>query len=158
MSRLILILTASLFAAAAAAQSLADVAAKEKKRREKIESKDTRTITDQDLKRGPRPLTSSASTTSEGTEGEKDTDTAEDAESEPEDPTKTESYWRDRLSGVDKRIKDLEAELQSPLYTANPRGGPQRQALERRLAQAKSERQTIVAEARRKGVPPGWLR
>jgi hypothetical protein len=38
------------------------------------------------------------------------------------------------------------------------RGASRRQAAERDLAQAKSEKQAILDEARKKRVPPGWLR
>ena len=160
MRRLFWILVASLLATVASAQSLAEVAAKEKERRKKVAGQETRTITDAELRRmSPRtvrsvPRAQQASDESEET----DAAAAEEEASEPEDPTKTEAYWRDRISKVDKRIRELEEELQSPLYTANPRGALERQRLERQLAQAKSERQAIVDEARRKGVPPGWLR
>jgi hypothetical protein len=62
------------------------------------------------------------------------------------------------VSAVNKKIQDLEARLKSPELTSDVRGASRREAAERDLAQARSEKQTIADEARRKGIPPGWLR
>ncbi len=57
-----------------------------------------------------------------------------------------------------KRIAELEARLHAPGFSEDPSNLIQRQLDERDLAEARSKRQEIVDEARRKGVPPGWLR
>lgn len=75
-----------------------------------------------------------------------------------EDPTRTEAYWRNRLAPVDKRIGEIRAQLNAPGFAQDPRNMLRRQRLERDLEQALSDRQVILDEARRKGVPPGWLR
>ncbi len=139
------------------AQSLVEVAKKEKERRKKLDAPGKQAITERELRGGPRlPPTSSSSTPTQAGQA---ASTAEGGETPAEpDPTKTESYWRERVAGVNKKIQDLEAKLQSPELTSDTRGASRRQAAERDLAQARSEKQAIADEARKKGVPPGWLR
>jgi hypothetical protein len=143
------------------AQSLVEVAKKEKERRKKLDAQGKQAITENDLRRGPRlpAARPSSSTSTPQTGGPAATPEGGETPAEPEqDPTKTESYWRERVSAVNKKIQDLEAKLQSPDLTSDTRGASRRQAAERDLAQARSEKQTLADEARRKGVPPGWLR
>ena len=143
------------------AQSLVEVANKEKERRKKLDAQGKQAITETDLRRGPRlpAARPSSSTSTPQTGGPAATPEGGETPAEPEqDPTKTESYWRERVSAVNKKIQDLEAKLQSPDLTSDTRGASRRQAAERDLAQARSEKQTLADEARRKGVPPGWLR
>ncbi len=148
------------FASLASAQSLVEVAKKEKERRKKVDAQGKQAFTETDLRGGQRVPSASSSTTTPPTGGSAAA-TAEagetSAEQEP-DPTKTESYWRERGAAINKRIQDLEAKLQSPELTADTRGAARRQAAERDLAQARSEKVALADEARRKGVPPGWLR
>lgn len=158
MRRLFWIMLATFLASSAAAQSLAEIAKKEKERRANNNAEQTRTITENDLRRnlgGPMTTSTAASATDE--ESSEDESDAE-SETEPEDPRQTAEYWRNRLSSVDQRIQTLQEQLQSPLYTSDPRGAPRRQRLEQQLAQAQAERAAIVEEARRAGAPPGWLR
>ncbi len=146
-------------ASAAVAQSLADVAKKEKERRKQLDSSASRTITDVELRRAGGPLTT-LSTTSQSN-ADSDDVAEEDVEADDAeivDERQTEDYWRGRLAPIDARIQSMEERLQSPEFTYNPVGAPDRQRLEQQLAQARAERQTILDEARRKGVPPGWLR
>lgn len=159
MQRLVLAFVV-LFAAAtlASTQSLVEVAKKEKERRKKLDAQGKHSITENDLRRGSRlPPTSSTVSTPAARSAETPEGTETPAEPE-EDPTKTESYWRERVAAVNKKIQDLEAKLQSPELNADTRGATRRQAVERDLAQARSEKQAIADEARRKGVPPGWVR
>jgi hypothetical protein len=153
---------AILFASASlvSAQSLSEVAKKEKERRKKVDASDKHSFTENDLRGGPRlPAARPASSTTATTGEEAAAAEGGETPAEPEvDPAKTESYWRDRVSAVNKRIQDLEAKLQSPELTSDTRGASRRQAAERELAQARSEKQAIAEEARKKGVPPGWLR
>ncbi len=148
-------------AALASAQSLSEVAKKEKERRKKVDAQGKQAFTENDLRGGPRlpaaPAKPGATTPSAG----EPTATTEggDAAATPEpDPTKTQSYWRDRVSAVNKKIQDLEAKLQSPELNSDTRGATRRQAAESDLAQARNEKQAIADEARRKGIPPGWVR
>ncbi len=148
-----------LAAGLASAQSLTEVAKKEKERRKKLDAQGKQSFTETDLRGGPQfPQRRTSSGASKPEAGAAQAE-AEATPAEPEpDPTKTESYWRERVSGVNKKISDLEAKLRSPELTSDTRGASRRQAAERDLAQARSEKQAIADEARRKGVPPGWLR
>jgi len=162
MKRLVLAL-AVLYASVslASAQSLVEVAKKEKERRKKLDAQGKQAITENDLRRGPRlpAARPSSSPSAPQTGGSAATTEGAQTPAEPEqDPTKTESYWRERVAGVNKKIQDLEVKLRSPELTSDTRGASRRQAAERDLAQARSEKQAIADEARRKGVPPGWLR
>ncbi len=142
------------------AQSLSEVARKEKERRKKLDAQGKPVITESDLRSGPRFAPASAGTSTRPTpSGSAGTAEGGETPAEPDpDPTKTESYWRERVSAVNKKIQDLETRLQSPELNSDTRGATRRQAAERDLAQAKSEKQAIVQEARKKGVPPGWVR
>ena len=148
-----------LAASAAIAQSLAEIAKKEKERRNQLDSSESRTVTDIELRRagGPRTMLSSTSSSDADSDDVAEEDAEEDEE-EVADERQTEDYWRSRLAPIDTRLKSMEERLQSPQFTSNPVGAPDRQRLERQIAQARAERQTILDEARRKGVPPGWLR
>jgi hypothetical protein len=163
MRRLIWIAIVMFAASAAFAQSLAEVAKKEKERREKLEAEETRTITDVELRRagGPPTLPTTASSTSstDSEEGaEEDAAAGDEEEEEATDPRRTEEYWRGRLEPIDSRIQSLEQRLNSPQFTSNPTGAADRQRLEQQLAEARAQRQAVLDEARRAGAPPGWLR
>lgn len=160
MKRLIWILVAVFVTATASAQSLADVAKKEKQRRKEIGSSGVPTVTDRELRQVGGPRVESTVTTSTDTDSD-DADSDDDgAADEPEavDERRDEAYWRGRIDPINTRIATMETRLQGPEFTSNPVGGPDRQRLEAQIATAKAERQAIVDEARRKGVPPGWLR
>lgn len=146
-------------ASLASAQSLVEVAKKEKERRKKLDAQGKQAFTENDLRGGPRlpAARPSSSTSTPPTGGTAGTPEGDETPAEP-DPTTTQSYWRERVAAVNKKIQDLEAKLQSPELTSDTRGASRRQGAERDLAQARSEKQAIADEARRKGVPPGWLR
>ena len=148
-----------LAASAAVAQSLAEIAKKEKERRNQLDSSESRTVTDIELRRagGPRTMLSSPSSSNADSDDVAEEDLEEDQE-EIADERQTEDYWRGRLAPIDTSIKSMEERLQSPQFTSNPIGGADRKRLERQIAEARTRRQAVVDEARRKGVPPGWLR
>lgn len=164
-------LVVSLGATIGFAQSLAEVAKKEKDRREKNQSEAKRVITDRELARsyGTLPATSSTVTTpstqasEEGSEG----GTATEEKKEGEDETKTPEYWQNRVKASKDKIAKLEQQLQSDDWgegqrmNVDPRGQNNletRQKAEQDLAAARAELEAIRAEARRAGVPPGWVR
>ncbi len=153
-----------LLASSVWAQSLAEVARKEKERRKKVEASGSHNYTEADLRYAEGPMTqvtgasTAASSTEEGSETEATAAETEESATAGEDPTRTEAYWRGRLDPLDARIRDLEAQLQRPEYNENMSGGTARQALEQRLEQARSQKQAVIEEGRRAGVPPGWLR
>ena len=163
---LLIALFSGFSAGVSSGQSLVEVAKKEKARRSKNESESSRVITDRDLQthgRLPESLPASAAEGEAAGEGETDED-------KPEvDETKTREHWQKRVEGVNQKIQKLEEELASPDMSwgdgirqdVNPIGQQnlsRRQELEQQLAQARAELQTIQDEARRAGVPSGWVR
>jgi hypothetical protein len=140
------------------AQSLQEVAQKEKQRRKKVEAKGGQAYTDRDLTTSVRPAPQASSTA--GATATVPTEQEGEAEAAPAevDPTTTQSYWRDRASAIHKRIADLETRLKSPELNENVRAAPAREAAERDLAKARTDLRALADEARRKGVPPGWVR
>lgn len=170
-----LVLTTSVLAlgaAIASAQTLAEVAKKEKARREKSNTSSTRTITDRELAssfgRLP-PASSTVQTTASGGGTAEGTAATEGAgtEAAAPDEKKTPEYWQNRTKGAREKIAKLEQQLQSEDWGqgqkvgVDPRGmnnlGTRQQA-EQQLAAARSELEAIRAEARKAGVPPGWVR
>ena len=154
MKRSMVLLVALLLAGLveASAQSLADVAKKEKERRKALGNQKVETYDDSSLGGRGRivvspPTTAPADAGEEGTEAE-----------EEEDPTETQSYWRDRKAAIDKRIADAKAQLNRPGFASDPDNLMRRNQIERQLAQARSDLAALQAEARRKGIPPGWVR
>jgi hypothetical protein len=155
MRRLVLILTALLLAgfSYASAQSLAELAEKEKQRRGKLEAKEFKAFDDASLRSAgtvSSNVATQASGESEGVEPEED----EEAESD----IQTEAYWQSRLETIDKRIAEIEARLNAPGFAENPSNLIRRQRYQQDLTEARAKRQEIVEDARRKGIPPGWLR
>ena len=150
----------------ASAQSLADVAKKEKERREalgstKAETHDDSTLAARRRAMPPsrRPTDLAAGATAEPGEPSEETEEGLDAQGiEEEDPTQTQAYWRDRKAGIDRRIADVEAQLNAPGFTSDPDNLLRRNQLEGQLEQARSDLTALQAEARSQGIPPGWIR
>ena len=146
----------------ASAQSLANVAEKEKERRESLGSTKAETHDDSTLaarrramppSRRPTDLPAGATEPSE--EGE---ESLEDEGIEEEDPTQTQAYWRDRKAGIDRRIAGIEAQLSAPGFATDPDNLLRRNQLEQQLEQARSDLAALQAEGRSQGIPPGWVR
>jgi hypothetical protein len=167
---LLVIHVAALGAASAYSQTLAEVAKKEKARRGNNSGSATRTITDRELASsfGGLPPSSTVQTPASGESG---TAAAAEgnagAEGEKKDETKTPEYWQNRVKASKDKIAKLEQQLQSDDWGegqrmgVDPRGANNlgtRQKAEQDLAAARSELQAIQAEARKAGVPPGWVR
>lgn len=167
----VLALSLSVLSGTVLAQSLAEVAEKEKKRRAEVKGS-TKVISERELRSGRRvaslPPDSPPSTAGESGEeaGVDDLATAE----EPEvDETTTREYWQNRVNAAREKITTLEERLQSPesdwgggmRTDVNPVGQrnlSQRQEIESQLAAARAELVQIQEEARRAGVPAGWVR
>ena len=159
-----LAVSAGVLVGVAHAQSLVDVANKEKKRRTEVDG-DSKVISERDLGRGRgSPLPASAP--ADGSVAE---DTGGEAEEDEADETKTREYWQSRVAESKKKIADLESKLQSPendwgggmRTDVNPVGQRNlsgRGDVESQLAGARSELAKIQDEARRAGVPAGWVR
>lgn len=169
----LLLVTLALSAGLASAQSLAEVAKKEKQRRTTNASDSTTVITDRELTRSygglPTTLPSSTSSATGDSAESEDASGSEsrDDDGEAEDETKTEEYWQNRVSGAKEKIARLEAEVNSEDWGDGQRFGvdpmgqnnlSRRQQSEQQLQAARAELEAIRAEARRAGVPPGWVR
>jgi hypothetical protein len=166
-------------------ESLADVARAEEARRKTVKASG-KVYTNDDLKRvgddkGPPPPAPAAASSAAG-----DTPPAPAAKSEPADAQKPvadlkdEKYWRERITGAQlsmTRNKVLLEALQSRVNALNTdyvnRDDPaQRAAIDTNRQTAMTEMQrvlreiesqikeiaTIQEEARKAGVPAGWLR
>ncbi len=160
----------SLSVGLSSAQSLVDVAKKEKERRDKNKTEATRVVTARELQsHGRLPETRLPTTPTEGTEDQAAAGEEGKGQEEEPDETRSREYWQKRVEGVKKKIQDLEEKLNSPEMTwneglrmdVNPMGQrnlTQRQEAENQLAQARTELQTIQEEGRRAGVPSSWVR
>lgn len=163
---------------AVAADSLADVAKKEKERRAKLKSTQTRTYTNKDIedfiaKNG----------TSNGTIDSSDgsNPSATDATATPEDTSSTdinseknEQAWRQRFDDAQKKIDDAQkkyddarANAAGDVYTNNGvdlltgASGKRQSAADQAkqdLENAQKALDDLQEQARQNGVPPGWVR
>ncbi len=152
------VVTASLWAIPAQAQSLADVARQEAERRKAITSESTRVFTNEDLRPAPgstgvMPKTPSPATATDAL-GPGDVGVADELDStrdEQQVPVKArekrdEQYWRGRTADYDQRLsrmRDDIAAMQGRLSTINAkldaaRGDTARRVLQRERAEVTS--------------------
>ena len=99
-------LTFALGMGVASAQSLAEVAKKERKRRDQNKAEAKRVITDRELTTGYGGLPASRSQASASGQSATDEETSAEAETEgeePEDETKTQAYWQNRVKATKER-------------------------------------------------------
>ena len=166
--------------AGVSAQSLADVAKAEEARRKTIKP-GAKVYTNEDL--GRTPSTSAAPTQpapASSTAAKPGDPAAKPGEEKPVDPTKTQAYWKERATTIQQslsRNKLLLDALQSQVNGLNAEfvnmdDPGQRDLLQARLQRATGElqrvqqdieKQTRAAadlqdEARKAGVPAGWVR
>jgi len=163
----LLVTTLALSVGLAFSQSLAEIAKKEKERRNTNETESKTVITERELIQsfGGLSAAQSASTTVDGDDAADDS--AEGQEDEVQDETKTREYWQNRVGGAKEKIAKLESELndgdwgEGQAVGVDPRGQnnlARREQSEQELRAARSELEAIRAEARRAGAPPGWVR
>jgi hypothetical protein len=151
----------------ATAQSLAELAKKERERRDENTSETKRVVTDRELSRGygelPSGLSRAEAQTREGGDEASDTEEGE----EQEDETQSREHWQNRVRGVQDKIALLEQQMTSEDWGEgqrvgiDPRGQNSLAAREKAsqdLAAARGELEAIRVEARKAGVPPGWVR
>ncbi len=172
----LVLLSLATFVSAAHAQSLADVAKKEEERRKTVPAP-TKVYTNKDLNAvsAPPPPSSKPADVKDGDKAAKDALVAADKE-----PKKDQAYWVGRLKKLQDQLardQDFADALQSRINGlmtdfVNRDDPAQRAVIEqnRRKSVAelarlnKSVQDTTKAiadfqeEARRAGVPPGWLR
>ncbi|MFQ5792281.1 MAG: hypothetical protein ACE5JI_17565 [Acidobacteriota bacterium] len=155
-------------------QSLAEVAQKEKERRSEVKKEgQAKVITARELQSyggfPPAPPPAAPSTASRASGGEAQEAEGAETEEAASDESKTREHWQERVQAVQDKIQDLESQLNSPELSwgggmrtdVNPLGFrnlSRRQELEKQLAEARAELDAIRLEARRAGVPAGWVR
>lgn len=165
-----------------AAQSLADVSRQEEERRKAVK-KPSKVVTNKDLRSvpGPDPSATTAGTAPDGSgTTPAPAEPAADAEKKAEEPAKDQAYWSGRMKNLQTQLARNETfvvALQARInalaneYT-NQGDGVQQQAIaaERQKTLDELNRLTkeidankkaianVQEEARRAGVPPGWLR
>lgn len=168
-------------------QSLAAIARREQARRDSVQQPG-KVYTNEDLRSVPSsPLVDESATEAEDAEAPSTADaepaeprTASAPDSEDAEPARDEEYWRSRMGAVRTRLERNELFLDAlesrvnALTTdfVNTDDPAQRAlvALDRQKAQGELDRvqdeidrlhediRSIEEEARRAGVPPGWLR
>ena len=163
------------------AQSLADVAKKEEDRRKKI-PEPAKVYTNKDLSSAPAPSTPSpaAAPATAAPAASDDAAKAKEPEAKDKEPPKDQKYWagriktlRDELARNETYAEAMQTRLNSLQTDFVNRDDPaQRALIERdrqkvaaelnRLKQSITDGKKAIAdlleEARRAGVPPGWLR
>lgn len=94
-----------------------------------------------------------AQASEEGQEGQ-----GEEDEAPP--PEETRAYWRNRLQPLFRQMDRIEAELARyrPLAATSPDAAARVEELENQLGRVESQVESIQTEARRLGVPAGWVR
>ena len=172
-------------AVTASAQTLGELARKEAERR-KATPTAAKTYTNNDLKAVPPPTGTATSKTAEELKDGKPGDPSKTAEPEkvdatkPPEPAKDEAHWRGRITAANEDIRRNEAFLEALQSRVNAltadftaRDDPFQRAKiaeDRQKALAEMARlkedidkgkklvTDIEEEARRAGVPPGWIR
>jgi hypothetical protein len=163
-----------------AAQSLADVARREQARRKTIK-KPSKVLTNKDLGTGTAGATPAAASTTPpatGTDASKPAANGEDKK--PAEPAKDQSYWSGRARGLQTQLERdqtfvvaLQSQINALTTQYTNQGDPVQQAalardrqkaideMNRATKQIADDKKAIAdlqEEARRAGVPSGWLR
>jgi hypothetical protein len=163
-------------------QSLADLANKEKERREAV--KNDRVITPEEAAKYQvhTGATTSADPSSVAADARKE-DSSKVSKPESDEPVdfegRPESYWRDTMAAARQKVKELEneanvitlkiADLQNKFYSEDD--GFKREGIQREiqksfyeqdknkedLAKARDVLQDLEKEARKSGALPGWI-
>jgi hypothetical protein len=167
----------------ARAQSLADVARKEEERRKTV-SQPGKTYTNKDLRPAPSPAAPPAAAAEpkadEKAASEKEAPKAAAPGDAAKEPVKDKAYWTARLKAAQEQLERdqtyadaLQSRINALITDFVNRDDPaQRDVIERdrlraiaeldRLKKAipndKKAIDDLLEEARRAGVPPGWLR
>lgn len=163
------------------AQSLADLSKKEEERRKAVKAP-AKVYTNKDLGSVPpaRPAPPAAAAKSDEPKAADADAKKEDDAAKPGEPVKDQAYWSNRLKGLQtqlERDQSFADALQSKINAlttdfVNRGDAAQRAIVERDRTKALAELDRLKAailsdrkaiadfqeEARRAGVPPGWLR
>jgi hypothetical protein len=176
--RALLVLVITAWAVPASAQSLAAVARKEEARRKQVKQP-SKVITNKDLKpvTAPPPLPPAAAEAPAPAEGAAPGDTAPDEEQQRE---QDEQAWRNKMQDARQALERsqmyadaLQSKINALWGDFTARDNPVERAqieIERKKAIAEQERvkgeveaqkkaiADLEEEARKAGVPPGWIR
>jgi len=168
-------------AATAAGQSLGDLAKKEEARRQAVKAPG-KVFTNDTLRTAPTPLPQATSTSSEkpASTSDKATDAAADKKAKPEDDRKTQEAWRTRMQGARDALQRnqmfaeaLQSRINGLTSDFTSRDDPAQRAVvardrDKALAELDRVKDEIVKqtkaiadiqdEARKAGVPAGWVR
>lgn len=162
-------------ASAQGTPTLGELAKKEQERRKTVKAPATKVLTNQDVPRAaapaPQPPPSEPGTPATA---------AEKPAEKPQEPAKDEAWWRQRVSQAREELRRnemfaeaLQTRINSLTNDFSSRDDPYQRArvaeerskavleLERVKADVETNRKKIAdieEEARRAGVPPGWLR
>jgi hypothetical protein len=166
------------------AQTLADVARKEEERRKTIRQP-AKVYTNKDLTApppgSPQPVPAATGEPAKGdTKGDAKVDSKDDKAQDPKDPVKGQAFWSARMKALQTTLdrdslaaEAMQTRVNSLITDFINRDDPAQKAVIARsrdqamaeLARLKlavvAEQKAIVdfqEEARRAGVPPGWLR
>jgi type IV secretory pathway VirB10-like protein len=182
---LLVVALACASAAGAAAQSLADVARKEEARRKNVKTS-SRVLTNKDLKPSDSPFvpvppppaeTPAAAAPADPAQAQDPADKPADEEQQREDEEKA---WRQKMAdartalersqmyhdALQSKINALWAEFtgkddyaqRAVLEVERKRAIAEQERVTEEIAQQKKAIADLEEEARREGVPPGWLR
>jgi hypothetical protein len=164
------------------AQSLADLARQEEQRRKAI-NRPAKVYTNKDLGQvppAPPVPPSAAATGDQARDADKDKDTREKGKDGPAGSAKDQAYWATRLKGLQSQldrdqtyVEALQSRINALTTDFVNRSDPAQRAVverDRQKAVAELDRLKLAIvngkkaisdfedEARRAGVPPGWLR
>lgn len=156
--------------------SLGELALKEQERRKALKASGPgKVVTDQDLPRGPAPAPTPPAVSTDAEKREK-----ADEPLKPEEPLKDEAWWKQRINQERETLRRnemfaeaLQTRINSLTIDFASRDDPYQRArisedrakaifeMDRVKAEVELTRKAIAdieEEARRAGVPPGWLR
>lgn len=173
------VLLAAGWAAAAGAQSLADVARKEESRRKQI-VKPARVLTNKDLKPSEFPIPQAGSDQPAAPAADAPKPNEQKPAAEEDQQARDEQAWRDRMAKAradlehsEMYLDALQSKINSLWADFTSRDDPAQRAViesDRKKALAEFDRvkqqvedqkkaiDDLEEEARKAGVPPGWLR
>lgn len=167
------VLVAPVAAYAQQKPTLGELARKEEERRKALKAAPTKVLTNKDLPRTPSPAPPPAA-------GEAPQQEPEQTPEKPEEPGKDEASWRQRMSQAREELRRnemfveaLQTRINALTNDFSARDDPAQRAqiseerskaiveMERVKADVEANRKKIAdieEEARRAGVPPGWVR
>ncbi|HJR61992.1 MAG TPA: hypothetical protein VJ813_21475 [Vicinamibacterales bacterium] len=162
------------------APTLGQLALKEQERRKALKEGAGKVLTSADLPKAAAPATAASQPAGTAKAGASDPAAKPEAAAKPEEPVRDEAWWRQRMSQVREALRRnemfaeaLQTRINSLTNDFAMRDDPYQRArvaedrakaiveMDRVKADVELSRKTIAEledEARKAGVPPGWLR